>query len=119
MPFTKCSCGITGTFKHICYGVLFGTYNHSRISYRNVCSRFTPCVFSCQHGISGRGTGGSGGMCVGKPDTFGCQAINIRGLHIFCPITFQVTISQIISINKNHIRFVRILLSIFRISCQV
>ena len=100
MPFAYCGSSITDTFEHICHGVLLGADNHPGISCRYIRSFFAPGVFSCQHGIAGRGTGGGCCMSVGEKNSGFCQPVDIRGLHVFSSVTFQIAITEIISIDK-------------------
>ena len=43
------------------------------------------------------------GVSIGKANTFTRQTIDIGSLHILCTITFQITITQVVSQNNNHI----------------
>ena len=43
-------------------------------------------------------------MSIRKTDTFCCQTVYMRSLNILGAITLQITISQIVRIDHNHIR---------------
>ena len=103
MPFTDCTSSISRIFKHICHSILFRADNHTGISCCHIGIRTTPCIFTGQQRVTGRGTGSSYGVSIGKANTFTRQTIDIGSLHILCTITFQITITQVISQNNNHI----------------
>ena len=105
MPLAECSGSISCTLEHVGHCILGWTDNHPCITGRNIGIRFAPGIFSSQQRIAGRCTGGSYRMCIGKADTFFCQLIDIRCFYILGSVTFQVSISQVVSIDDDDIRF--------------
>ena len=80
------SSSISRIFKHICHSILFRANNHTGISCCHIGIRTTPCIFTSQQRVTGRGTGSSYGVSIGKANTFTRQTIDIGSLHI--PVSY-------------------------------
>ena len=110
MPFSYYPCLITRILKHISNGITFGSYNHGSISRCNAGSLPTPGILSCQQGITRRSTCSSRTMSIRKTNSFGSQSFHIGRTYSRSSVTTQIPITDIIGINKQHIRTLRQLL---------
>ena len=104
MPFADGRRSVTGILKHISHRIAFGTDNHPCIACCNISARTTPGIFSGKHRVTRRSTGSSRSMRIVKANTFSCQTVYIRSLHILCTITLQVAITEVVGIDKHDIR---------------
>ena len=105
MPLTDNSGFITGILKHICHRITLRTNDKPSIAIGNPRPLPTPCVLSCQHGITRRSACSRSSMYISKSDTTFRQTLYIRRVNRTTTVTAQISIADIIRINKHHIRF--------------
>ena len=104
MPLSDSSRRITRRLKYIGHSGLLRTNHHTRITSRDTRIISPPTIMSRKKRIAGRRTGRSYRMRICKAQTFSRQSIHIRRLNTFRTITTQISVTQIIGYNENHIR---------------
>ena len=108
MPFSDRTGMIARFMEHISQCDTCSINNQLRITRSDTCIFLSPRITSGQHTVTRRSTRSRSCIGIGKLYSLSRQFINVRRRNLRSPVTTQITDTQVVRINKNHIRTLQV-----------